>query len=129
MRIDANGGDWRATLSARDPAFVPAVQAALGERAIAASSESAAAQNNSSQRQDSGTQGQSQQNTHQSQAGFGQAQGGNDQRYGSSTGSEQGTGKPYLGEEGDGSTNKAASDQNDAIASTADPTHSGALFA
>ncbi len=39
MRIDAGNGDLRATLSSRDPGFVPAVQAMLAERAAAASAE------------------------------------------------------------------------------------------
>ncbi len=39
MRIDAGSGDLRATLSNRDPGFVPAVQAMLAERAVVAAND------------------------------------------------------------------------------------------
>ena len=130
MRIDANGSDWRATLSARDPGFVPAVQAALAERAVAASSEAGLNQNGFSQRgQDSHSHSQSQQGSTQSNAGFGGANGGNEQRYGSSTGSSQGSAQPYLSEEGDGSAREAAADHGDSLAGTPEASRGGALFA
>jgi hypothetical protein len=66
---------WRAVLASRDPGFVPAVQAALAERAVAALSETSSA--------GTGT-------------GTGQ-QTGSDQRYGSSPNSGQGSSSPYLG--------------------------------
>ncbi|MGB3471836.1 MAG: hypothetical protein WBA51_13525 [Erythrobacter sp.] len=138
MRIDAAAApaDWRATLFARDPGFVPAVQAALAERAIAASAESSLAQNQSQQRgSDSGShnspnsQGGLQSSQHNSQSGFGGTFSGGDPRYGSSTGSSQGTAQPYLGEEGDGSSDRAAADQGDDPDALSQNAQGGALFA
>ncbi|KEO89254.1 hypothetical protein EH31_14600 [Erythrobacter longus] len=108
MRLDTTGGDLRATLSARDPGFVPAIQAALSERAIAMSGEAANAgrnndqtgsnsqsQSNSQSGTSSGSQGHSQGNGH----GHGHGQGWNSgTAYGSSTGSGQGTSQPYTGQ-------------------------------
>ncbi|MEO1729523.1 MAG: hypothetical protein AAFR64_02160 [Pseudomonadota bacterium] len=128
MRIDANGSDWRATLSARDPGFVPAVQAALAERAVAASSEAGLHQNGFAQRGHE-QHSQSQQGSPQSNAGFGGANGGNEQRYGSSTGSSQGSAQPYLGEEGDGSAREAAADHGDSLSGSPETSRGGALFA
>lgn len=87
MRFDAGGGgDLRATLSARDPGFVPAIQTALAERGIAATSEtsgSGAQRGNDQPGSYPGAQG----------------QGWNlDRQYGSSTGAGQGTSQPYLGQ-------------------------------
>ena len=138
MRIDAAAApaDWRATLFARDPGFVPAVQAALAERAIAASSESSLAQNQSQQRgSDSGShnspnsQGGSQSSQQNSQSGFAGTFSGGDPRYGSSTGSSQGIAQPYLGEEGDGSSNRTAADQDDEPDALSHDAQGGALFA
>ncbi|MEE4201616.1 hypothetical protein [Erythrobacter sp.] len=99
VRLDANGGDWRATLAARDPAFVPAVQAALAERAVAAASEASAGQGHS-QGQRGSDQNASSQSGAQSgspQHGAGQS-GSSEPRYGSSPGSEQGAHQPYPGQ-------------------------------
>ncbi len=68
MRIDAAAGDMRATLSSRDPGFVPAVQAMLAERGVSASNDAASA----GQRGSDGGQGQSAQSG-QSQRDFGTA--------------------------------------------------------
>lgn len=48
MRLEAAGGDLRATLSNRDPGFIPAIQAALTDRVIAPTSESSSSTNNPS---------------------------------------------------------------------------------
>ncbi len=104
------GADWRATLTARDPGFVPAVNAALGERIVAAAGESAAAQNNSSQR---GLDQQSQSFAQNSHGGSAAGAGGGDARYGSSPGSGHANGKPYLGDEGDGGSTGTSTDQAD----------------
>lgn len=90
VRIDATTpGDWRATLTSRDPGFVPAVQAALAERAIAASDASSGAGPNTG----------SQPGSHQSGRGGEAATGqnaGSQANYGSSPGSGQGSQQPYL---------------------------------
>lgn len=88
MRIEANGSDLRATLAARDPAFVPAIQAALAERGVAASIDNPASA--LSRGSEQGQSGQSSNN-----AGGGNAGAGGDQRYGSSPGSGQGSPQPY----------------------------------
>ncbi|MEO0871245.1 MAG: hypothetical protein AAFY19_04685 [Pseudomonadota bacterium] len=141
--------DWRATLSARDPGFVPAVQAALADRSVLAASESGLLQSGLSQ------QGQSQQGqSHQGQsqggasqrsqdqgtgtnafnaqtnAGFGSASGGGSEpRYGSSPGGSQGPAQPYSGEEGDGGSRRTAANSSDAQSSGASDARGGALFA
>ncbi|UAB78744.1 hypothetical protein INR77_03180 [Erythrobacter sp. SCSIO 43205] len=94
MRLEALGNDLRATLSARDPGFVPAIQNALAERAVAASSEtsSSAGQRGSDQ---SGAQSNSHNHNSTGSHGHGWQ---SDPRYGSSTGSGQGTSQPYRGQ-------------------------------
>jgi len=119
MRLEpaSASGDWRATLSARDPGFIPAVHTALTERSVAAVSESglgsnASGSNNSGQRSGENGQNGSQQSSGQSswqsagsQAGMSGEQGANNHRYGSSPGSGQASAKPYSGEEAsDGSS-------------------------
>lgn len=86
LRLDAAvgaAGEWRALLTSRDPGFVPAVQAALAERAVAATSESAGQQGaqTGSGRSGEGPSAHGQ--------GFGQSP------YGSSPGSGQGSSLPY----------------------------------
>ncbi|MEO1488924.1 MAG: hypothetical protein AAFR88_05740, partial [Pseudomonadota bacterium] len=96
MRLDAVPGDLRATLSSRDPGFVPAVQAALVERAALTATETTAGQNsgqNSSSQRGSDQSGQA--------ASQGGAQSGLNERYGSSPGSQQGSAQPYSRQEGD----------------------------
>lgn len=80
LRLEQAAPDnWRAVLASRDPGFVPAIQAALSERSVAATSESAA-----------GFPGQS-----------GAAQNGtSDQRYGASPNGGQGSSQPYMGQSG-----------------------------
>lgn len=90
VRIDATTpGDWRATLTSRDPGFVPAVQAALAERAIAASDASSGAGANT------GSQSGSQHSGRGGEAATGQ-NAGSQANYGSSPGSGQGSQQPYL---------------------------------
>ena len=81
MRLDASSGDLRATLAARDPGFVPAVQAALAERAVTPVSDSAATQRGQDQSGTASHSGSSQ--------GF-------SSNYGSSPGSSQGSPSPRL---------------------------------
>jgi hypothetical protein len=72
LRLEAMGTDnARAVLASRDPGFVPAIQAALADRSVAASGESTAT--------NTGQNGQS------------------DQRYGASPNSGQGSSQPYFG--------------------------------
>ncbi|MEM7665633.1 MAG: hypothetical protein AAF250_07220 [Pseudomonadota bacterium] len=91
MRLDASGGDLRATLASRDPGFVPAIQAALNERVIAPSSESATTNNQRGQDQQSGSN---------SSAWLGGSGGGFEQRYGSSPGSSEGPLQPRMEQQG-----------------------------
>jgi hypothetical protein len=78
VRIEpASADQWRAVLASRDPGFIPAIQAALAERALAVAGEGAA----------SGNPG----------AGAG-ANGASEQRYGTSPGGGQGSSQPYLGQ-------------------------------
>jgi hypothetical protein len=78
LRLEAAGAqDWRVVLASRDPGFVPAIQAALAERAVAAAAETSLS------------------------AGAGQQGGQNgsgEPRYGSSLGSGQGGSQPYSGQ-------------------------------
>jgi Meckel syndrome type 1 protein len=112
LRLDPGVGqnDWRATLSARDPGFVPAVQAAIAERGVMAASESALSQGlagqNGGNSSASGQQNGQQTGQHPGPRGgepggaqSGASHGGQDQRYGSSTGSDHALAKPYSGEE------------------------------
>lgn len=78
----AAGDQWRAVLASRDPGFVPAIQAALAERALAPAAAS-----------DADFSGQPHQHG-ASQNGAG------DQRYGASPNSGQGGSQPYLGQSG-----------------------------
>lgn len=104
MRLDTTGGDLRATLSARDPGFVPAIQAALFERVVAMSGEAATAgRNNDQTGSNSQSQGNSQSGTSSGSQGNGHGQGqgqgwNSGAAYGSSTGSGQGTSQPYAGQ-------------------------------
>jgi hypothetical protein len=100
MRLESMGNDLRATLTARDPGFVPAIQTALTERSVAASSEAAGsgAQRGSDQGSaQSGAQTGSQNGQHTGSHGGGWNSGGT---YGSSTGAGQGTSQPYTGQTG-----------------------------
>ena len=91
LRLEAAGPqDWRAVLASRDPGFVPAIQTALADRAIAAASASA----------DSGQ--------FMGHNGAGQ-NGTSDQRYGASPNGGQGGLSPYLGQSG-GRDGEAAPD-------------------
>lgn len=105
MRLETTAGDLRATLSARDPGFVPAIQAALAERSIAASSD--ASTNNSNKGGDqtgsgSDPRGNQQSGSFAGSHGQNHGQGwGFGAGYGSSTGSGQGTSQPYPGQTGD----------------------------
>ncbi|MDZ4139920.1 MAG: hypothetical protein U1D66_13745 [Erythrobacter sp.] len=73
LRVDATGSEgWRAVLASRDPGFVPAIHAALADRAIAATADTAGTHNSA------GQNGQS------------------DQRYGPSPNGGQGSSQPYL---------------------------------
>lgn len=137
LRIDAgsstNVGEWRATLMARDPGFVPAVQAALGER-ISAASESGLSNNGAfSQRgNENGPPSSGSNPSGQSGSQSSATNGGGEQRYGSSTGEGQGPAKPYSGEEVVSGSSTAAADSLDTDTSSAADGASGtqgALFA
>ncbi len=96
MRLEAAaGGDLRAILANRDPGFVPAIQAALADRAIAAASEtSSSANNHSGSRQpENGSSGAHTNN--QNGGGWG-SNSGSEGHYGSSLGGERSTSQPSL---------------------------------
>jgi hypothetical protein len=80
LRLEQAGAEgWRAVLASRDPGFVPAIQAALADRAVTASTAAA----------DAGTNG-----------SFLGQNGTSDPRYGSSHSGGQGSSQPYLGQSG-----------------------------
>ena len=121
VRIEAAGGELRAHLSSRDPGFVPAIQSALAERMVSPALESSSS-NLSRNSDQAGSQ--------TPHSGF---TGGNghasDPRYGSSTGSGQGSSQPYFDKqdaEQVGSHSDAAS--SDVPSETKADQHSG-LFA
>ncbi len=83
LRLEASGAEgWRAVLASRDPGFVPAIQAALADRAVAAASASPDASG--------GQMGQN--GAFQSGTG--------EHRSGSSPSGGQGASQPYLGQSG-----------------------------
>lgn len=96
LRIDASGNDLRATLASRDPGFVPAIQAALAERGINASSEAASTQSQRGSDQSPGHQG----NQGQSQQGNTNSGGMADLRYAFSSGSGNASNLPYRDQNG-----------------------------
>ncbi len=102
MRIETAGTDLRATLASRDPGFVPAVQAALAERAVSGSSESGSTQSNSGRNSDqSGAQNGAATGNSSGSGGFSEG------RYGSSTGSGQGSSQPYREQSGSNEEQRA----------------------
>lgn len=81
LRLEAAGAEgWRAVLASRDPGFVPAIQTALAERALALAA--------SAEADPSGAQ-----------TGGGQ-NGAGDQRYGASPNGGQGPSQPYSSQSG-----------------------------
>ena len=129
LRIEPAGGavvaDWRATLVARDPSFLPAVQIALGERAAQAFGDSAMAQrgqdafpNSSGPGSGGGWSG-----------GWPGSGAPSENRYGSSTGSGQGSAKPCSGEEAGSGSNPAAADTPEIPAHGPTEARGRALFA
>ena len=73
----ATAQEWRAVLTSRDPGFVPAIQAALAERAVAPAGDSAATGSGAGQ------------------GGGAASSGSSEQPYGLSRGSGQGSSQPY----------------------------------
>jgi hypothetical protein len=89
LRIEPTGTqDWRAVLASRDPGFVPAIHAALAERTVAATSDTAASNNNPGQN------------------------GPSDQRYGASPNGGQGSSQPYLSHSGGRNEGQSPQSQN-----------------
>ncbi len=98
VRLEAVGNDLRATLAARDPAFAPAVHAALAERAIAPIAESASGSGSRGSDQGHGNGSSSGGGSNTNGGAWSGPGGGSDQRYGSSTGSGQASQQPYAGQ-------------------------------
>lgn len=98
LRLEQAAPDqWRAVLASRDPGFIPAVQAALAERAVAPVADSAGSSLN----------------------GHGTSQNGtSEQRYGASPNAGQGGSQPYLGQSG-GRDGEAAPDHRRASTAAA----------
>ena len=117
MRLDASGGDLRATLAARDPGFVPAIQAALADRTVAASQESANTAGQRGQEQGAGT-GNSAGNGPQSDA-----------RYGSSPGSSQGSHQPQSGHQRTAASEPDARERSGAGSTNSNGDSAGGVFA
>ena len=92
LRLEAAGTEgWRAVLASRDPGFVPAIQAALADRAVAAAA--AASDSGAFMGQGgAGQHGSGQQGAPQNGIG--------DHRSGSSPSGGQGSSQPYLGQTG-----------------------------
>ncbi|MFU7529341.1 hypothetical protein [Qipengyuania sp. ASV99] len=99
MRLEAAGTDLRATLSSRDPGFVPAIQAALSDRA------SAVAETAPGQSQRGHEQGGNGGSGSGPQSGTGSF---TERNYGSSPGSGQGSSQPYR-DQSSGNGNKRES--------------------
>jgi hypothetical protein len=100
LRIEANPanpGEWRALLASRDPGFVPAVQAALALRAVAAAGDATASGGFQSGANTSGN---------------GTGAGSGHPNYGSFPGSQQGSSQPYSAQ-GQGERRNAAKAIND----------------
>ncbi|MEM9500581.1 MAG: hypothetical protein AAF941_01925 [Pseudomonadota bacterium] len=120
MRLEAAGGDLRATLASRDPGFVPAIQAALNERVVGAASETAGTNNQRGQEQGSNSA---------SSGWFGGSGGGSDQRYGSSPGSAQGFPQPRLDQQGDAQRELDESRRSSALSPNSPSGGEGGVFA
>ncbi|QUL36911.1 hypothetical protein [Erythrobacter sp. JK5] len=116
MRLDTAAGDLRASLSSRDPGFVPAIQSALAERAMAASGDTAASHNQ---------RGQEHGSTGQNTAAFS----GSGANYGSSPGSSQGSPQPRLPQQGNAQHGTDQSGRSQADESRAASADGSGLFA
>ncbi|KWV91686.1 hypothetical protein [Erythrobacter sp. YT30] len=92
MRLEAAGGDLRAILANRDPAFLPAVQAALADRAVAAASETS----NSSHNQSGSRQSENGASTQSQNGGNWGSGAGSERSYGSFLGGERSASQPSL---------------------------------
>lgn len=125
LRLEVVGGDLRAVLGSRDPAFVPAVQAALAERAIAPVQEASTARGGDQSNSQSNSQSNNQSNGH-SNAGPGAHSEG---RYGSSPGSGQASPQPYLDQTGPSDEDANAPPDPTRSQTGSGGTHAGGLFA
>ncbi len=131
VRLEASGGDLRATLASRDPGFVPAIQAALSERMVAAASEGAAIRSGDhSSGQRGGQDGSSNSNSNSPSHGqFGGSGGFAEGRYGSSPGSGQASSQPYSGQsEGNETDGRSPDGSGPAVDGLENPAGTG-LFA
>ncbi len=121
MRLEAASGDLRATLASRDPGFVPAIQAALNERSVAASGETATSHNNQ--------RGQDQGQGNQSSASFSGSNGGFGQNYGSSPGSSQGSPQPRMAQQDGTSRDTGGNEPGDTRDMSTSTAGGGGVFA
>jgi hypothetical protein len=111
LRLEATGSEsWRAVLAARDPGFVPAIQAALAERAVTAASATDTAgsflgQNGTSDQRygASPNGGQGGHSPHLSQSGTRDGEAAPDHRRPSTAATLAGRDQPEAGEEAPGS--------------------------
>jgi hypothetical protein len=108
LRLEATVSEgWRAVLAARDPGFVPAIQAALAERAVTVpdSAGSALSQNGTSDQRygASPNGGQGGHSPHLSQSGARDGEAAPDHRRPSTAATLAGRDQPVAGEEGSGS--------------------------
>jgi hypothetical protein len=95
LRLEATGAEsWRAVLAARDPGFVPAIHAALAERAVTAPGAA------------------------DTESGFLSQNGTTDQRYGASPNGGQGGHSPHFGQSGTGDGEAAPDHRRPSTAAT-----------
>ncbi|MEL7198189.1 MAG: hypothetical protein AAGL10_07720 [Pseudomonadota bacterium] len=129
MRLEAAaGGDLRAILANRDPGFVPAIQAALADRAVSASSETATSSNNQSgsRHSENGSNGSTMNNQNGGNWGSGA---GSDSRYGSFLGGEGSAPQPSLEQLEEERRNNLSRDEDAQSISASNGTRGSGLFA
>lgn len=112
MRLEQMAGDLRATLSSRDPGFLPSLQAALPDRAITLGADTGLGAN--SRGHEGGSTGQPNGSTNTSfggHSGSAASQSGHP-HYGSSTGSTQASSKPSLDHQASEESDPRSSEHN-----------------
>lgn len=121
VRLEGAGADLRATLASRDPAFVPAIQAALAERGVVAASETSSANTQRGHDQSS--------NPSHSNSHFSGGNAHSEGRYGSSTGSGQAQSQPYSEQNGSDDEELVSHDRSEPAETGAETSSGSGLFA
>ncbi|MCK0129420.1 hypothetical protein [Erythrobacter sp. F6033] len=112
MRLEQMAGDLRATLSSRDPGFLPSLQAALPDRALTLGADMGSSA--SSRGHEGGSTGQPNGGTNSSFGGHSGSAAGQSghPHYGSSTGSTQASSKPSLDHQASEESDPRSSEHN-----------------